>query len=649
MENLRKLFEIQPGITIDESLYDPRFVEIFNTVKNEEPEQQLEEEKKEPVKYEIQKEPAVLTIPVKKQKLKKRRRFPLLPIIGAVVAVGAAAVYLALPKTGEIEIKSFPPGANILLDNDDIGQKTNSTISDLKPGEYSVKLLKDGYGDYTKKITVQAGKTATVSANLQPHTITVTQPSSSTDWTQGDTVTIKWNTGGGLSQSSFMTTFQTQFPTHNRLPSSQIGAGQNRDTSKRLNDREGLIRGTNRISRSESSESSKFLQNKFMKNRALIDSRMRKSSTTALENKNNPSFYSQMFDTNTDVKLQTLSQIKIDLLRNNQHEQQIVASAPNSGSFQWTIPSTLPDSSHYKVKISCSTDDYVYSESSEFSISANVGHIQVNSTPTGANIWLNGQNTGYTTNHLFENVSVGSHPIKLVKARYKDWEGNVTVLKNVTSTINALLEVGAFTENFDDYIADHFIAKHPSLWTVASNEYIFQGDSSSKYSQSYYDLGDFSDFILSVIGNRDTHTSSWGLAFRGNTDFTTYYFLWIQPWGTAGWGLYKYTSESVTSETPWTNSISIATGPYEWNEVKIIAQGEDITIEINGYFQDKVTISGIPSKGKIGLVSWANYTKVRFDDFKLTFLTTPVVGAKKTDILYPKPAQDPDEKRIIQD
>jgi len=647
MENLRKLFEIQPDIEIDESLYEPRFIEIFNNIKTEGPKQQIKEEDKEPVKYEIQKEPTVQTVPLKKEKLKKRRRIPFVAIIGTVVAVSALAVYLALPKTGEIEIKSYPPGANIYLDNDDVGQKSNYTITDLKPGEYSVKLLKDGYGDFIKKITVQAGKTAEVTANLSPHTISITQPTSGTDWTQGDTVTIKWNTGGGLAQTGLNSMFRAQFSTQNSLPSDQSGTGKNRDASNRLNGREGQSRGADRISRSQSSESSGLLQERFMKDRALRDSRMRNQGTTALENKNNPSVHSWMFYPNTEVELQTLSLIKIDLLRNNILELNITPSAPNSGSFSWTIPNTLPDSSHYKIKISCSTDDNVYGQSAEFTISANVGKIQVNSTPTGADIWLDNLNTGYITNHLLQNVPVGSHSVKLIKERYQDWEGSVSVSKNVTSTINAPLKVGAFTEDFNDGVADHFIESHDALWTVSSGVYVFQGNSTNVWSTSRYNLGEFSDFTLTVRGNRETYQTKWGLAFRGNSDFSTYYIFYLEPWGTTGkWGVWKVTgpSSSLTIKG-YTSSTAINTGTNQWNKLKIVAQGSDFTLYINDVFVDTVTISGVPSQGKIGLVSWTGYTKVKFDDVTLTLPGTAPLQTKTTNVLEPRPGPDPNAKK----
>jgi len=68
------------------------------------------------------------------------------------------------------------------------------------------------------------------------------------------------------------------------------------------------------------------------------------------------------------------------------------------------------------------------------------GSIQVNSTPTGATIWLDGSNTGKTTNALLTNISAGPHVIKLTKDCHEDFETTVTVEKNQSATVNAELE-----------------------------------------------------------------------------------------------------------------------------------------------------------------------------------------------------------------
>lgn len=82
-----------------------------------------------------------------------------------------------------------------------------------------------------------------------------------------------------------------------------------------------------------------------------------------------------------------------------------------------------------------------YEEQAEVNVnlSEHYGHIQVNSTPTGAEIWLDGSNTGYTTNYLLENVSVGLHELKLFKEGYFDWDTTVAVSEGQTETVNVTL------------------------------------------------------------------------------------------------------------------------------------------------------------------------------------------------------------------
>jgi hypothetical protein len=67
------------------------------------------------------------------------------------------------------------------------------------------------------------------------------------------------------------------------------------------------------------------------------------------------------------------------------------------------------------------------------------GSIQVNSSPTGATIYLDGTSTGKTTDALITDVSPGSHTIKLTKSGYSDYTETVTVTDGDTATVDATL------------------------------------------------------------------------------------------------------------------------------------------------------------------------------------------------------------------
>ena len=66
------------------------------------------------------------------------------------------------------------------------------------------------------------------------------------------------------------------------------------------------------------------------------------------------------------------------------------------------------------------------------------GSIDVNSTPTGAKVYINGVDTGMITPIIFTK-EVGDYTVKLDKFQYKIWEATVTVYANQTTGINAPL------------------------------------------------------------------------------------------------------------------------------------------------------------------------------------------------------------------
>jgi hypothetical protein len=65
------------------------------------------------------------------------------------------------------------------------------------------------------------------------------------------------------------------------------------------------------------------------------------------------------------------------------------------------------------------------------------GTIDVNSTPIGAKVYLDGADTGQATPIVLTSVGVGNHTIKLNLFHYKIWENNaVTVVANETTYLN---------------------------------------------------------------------------------------------------------------------------------------------------------------------------------------------------------------------
>jgi hypothetical protein len=74
------------------------------------------------------------------------------------------------------------------------------------------------------------------------------------------------------------------------------------------------------------------------------------------------------------------------------------------------------------------------------------GTLVVQSTPTGAQIWVDGTNTGKVTPDTVKNLSSGSHSLTLKLDGYKDTvQTNVTITAGATTTRNITLTSAALT------------------------------------------------------------------------------------------------------------------------------------------------------------------------------------------------------------
>jgi len=76
------------------------------------------------------------------------------------------------------------------------------------------------------------------------------------------------------------------------------------------------------------------------------------------------------------------------------------------------------------------------------------GNISVNSYPAGANIWLDGTNTGKTTPTVLQSINIGSHTIVLNKANYVADTINVIVLGSQTINVGSSLLASASLQEF---------------------------------------------------------------------------------------------------------------------------------------------------------------------------------------------------------
>ncbi len=107
-----------------------------------------------------------------------RRFWVLIGVVGLLAGASVVIVLFArgykfdfqngsLEETGMILAKSRPDGAKVFLD-DKLVTATNNPIQSLKRGKYDLKIIKDGYFEWEKKIDVQEGLVTEIDALLIP-------------------------------------------------------------------------------------------------------------------------------------------------------------------------------------------------------------------------------------------------------------------------------------------------------------------------------------------------------------------------------------------------------------------------------------------------------------------------------------------------
>ncbi len=108
------------------------------------------------------------------------------------------------------------------------------------------------------------------------------------------------------------------------------------------------------------------------------------------------------------------------------------------------------------------------------------GSIQVNSSPSGAQVYLDGSDTGRTTNTTLTNVSPGSRTVKLVMEGYEDEQRSVSVTAGQTATVSVTLTKPTIT-----------VIKLPpgTVWTTGKEVEIKWDTSGSGSSQGVASTG----------------------------------------------------------------------------------------------------------------------------------------------------------------
>ena len=387
-ESLRKSLEVEPERIIDTQYYPPGFVEMFNKVEAEF--LKLKEVERKPEK------PVVKTRRPVERKVKKAGGGGFIIVLVALAAGGVAAALLLGPKpagedgtlngtpttTGSIQVTSSPTGAQVYLDGSYTGLTTDCTLTNVSSGTHTVSLIREGYEDEQRSVSVTAGQTATVSVTLTKPSIAVLELTSGTVWTTGNEIEIKWQTSGSSGVSTgagldplihhgrnVLDPFQRRAFQNRHFQDSEArerGELENSGTTEKfviLSGKQSNLQGVSKKLSSSARTGDIF-------NRRAKDIRdIRSMSRVGIINAPVvPQISSGKFKPSGDIRALALSNVKIDLYKGGYFNQTIVSSTANDGSYMWTVDSSLSDGADYQIRISNPNDSTSYGESEEFEI-----------------------------------------------------------------------------------------------------------------------------------------------------------------------------------------------------------------------------------------------------------------------------------------
>ena len=216
-------------------------------------------------------------------------------------------------------------------------------------------------------------------------------------------------------------------------------------------------------------------------------------------------------------------------------------------------------------------------------VATTYGDIDINSTPTGAKVYLDGVDTGSVTPYVITHVEAGIHTVKLDKYHYKVQEDtNVSVNAAETTYLNWALT----------YASTQYITLQPgsegkdsgvsSLFSLMN-----YGDSSS-----FFNAGNqiaivraYIEFDLSSVPVNAMITDTDLMLYHGNTSGTTNFSIGAYKI-TESWeeGTITYSSQpSYFSEAEYSNSVTAGNTEWEsWDIDALVQSWLDGTFTNNG-------------------------------------------------------------------
>lgn len=311
--------------------------------------------------------------------------------------------------TGSISVKSTPSGATIYLDGREEGE-TPFVITGVSPGSHTIRLTRTGYDDYSVPVSVVSGKTAQLTIlltssddeeDLEPSTtgsIAVSSvPSGASVFLDGEKkgtspVTLKGVTGGAHTVKLTLTGYSD------------------------YNGALAVVAGETIPLKAE-----------------LIKSIPNSTKGAVSITSNPPGARVSLNDLYRGTTPLTLTSLEPG-------DYQILLTLTGYNALPGTITVTAGESTSFLLTL-------IPLENNNDPDAEEMGTLIIQSTPSGANVYLNGDLKG-TTPLTIEDVKTGTSKLLFTKSGYEDTVKVVDVKSGATETVEVTMEGGKSVPGF---------------------------------------------------------------------------------------------------------------------------------------------------------------------------------------------------------
>lgn len=381
----------------------------------------------------------------------------------AVTADTTASVVFTLiqiPQTGLISVSSTPAGAAIDLDGADTGKTTPFTLDGLIPGSHSVGVRLAGYTPDSATVTVSAGTMVKADFPLVPVPVTAgtlivsSTPAGAAISIDGvDTGNVTPATFSGIEQGSHLVEVSlVNYQTAGKTITVQAGSSVTADfaliaipTTGSLNVISSPLGAAISLGGSPTGKTTPFIFNDLKPGDYIVDVSLTgynpaSSAITVIAGEMAAADFQLVLVPQTGSIAVTSTPIGAGISLDGADTGEVTPfSLDNVPAGTHTIDVSLPGYTPGSQSVSVTTGSTVKVDFQLVLIPPQTGSISVISSPAGAEITLDGTDTGKTTPAVLDSVTPGDRTVSVSLAGYNPASKNVNVIAGSTATVDFAL------------------------------------------------------------------------------------------------------------------------------------------------------------------------------------------------------------------